>query len=240
MILPAAASAGALSDAEALAIVHKHCVMCHAAKPTHPAFAEAPNDVTLETLADLKKYARSDLRADRAEQGDAARQSDRHDRRRARRARPLAEGAAMSDAIKPWGRGATFALARLRVARRAIGGAAGADLVVRPEPRAFAEFQRRRRRHHADHRGIDAGRGGAARAVCRPHRRERRRLSRADLAETRRSGVRRRRHGGDDRRRRCAELAARAQSGHAVPAATSTPRRARAAGCSGCGSPSWC
>ena len=37
--------------------MRKHCVMCHAAKPTHPAFAEAPNDVTLETIADLKKHA---------------------------------------------------------------------------------------------------------------------------------------------------------------------------------------
>ena len=37
--------------------MHKHCVACHAAKPTHPAFAQAPNGVTLETIADLKKYA---------------------------------------------------------------------------------------------------------------------------------------------------------------------------------------
>jgi len=54
---PCAWAEGALSDAEALAIVHKHCVACHAAKPTHPAFQEAPNNVTLETIADLKKYA---------------------------------------------------------------------------------------------------------------------------------------------------------------------------------------
>lgn len=52
-----AADHGTLTDAEALAIVHKHCVACHAAKPTHPAFAEAPNGVVLESVADLKKYA---------------------------------------------------------------------------------------------------------------------------------------------------------------------------------------
>lgn len=59
ILLPAAASAGPLTDAEALALVRKHCVMCHAVKPTHPAFAEAPNRVTLETFADLKKHAKA-------------------------------------------------------------------------------------------------------------------------------------------------------------------------------------
>jgi uncharacterized membrane protein len=52
-----ALAAGAVSDAQALAIVHKHCVACHAAKPTHPAFQEAPNGVVLETVADLKKFS---------------------------------------------------------------------------------------------------------------------------------------------------------------------------------------
>ena len=59
IFLPAAASAGPLTDIEALALVRKHCVMCHAVKPTHPAFAEAPNNVALETLADLKKHAKA-------------------------------------------------------------------------------------------------------------------------------------------------------------------------------------
>ncbi|MGA2568399.1 MAG: c-type cytochrome [Pseudolabrys sp.] len=54
---PCAWAEGAVSDAEALAIAHKHCVTCHAAKPAHPAFQEAPNNVTLETIPDLKKYA---------------------------------------------------------------------------------------------------------------------------------------------------------------------------------------
>jgi uncharacterized membrane protein len=49
----------AVSDAEALAIVHKHCVMCHAVKPKHESFQEAPKNVTLETIADLKKYAQA-------------------------------------------------------------------------------------------------------------------------------------------------------------------------------------
>ena len=54
---PCAWGDGAVSDAEALAIVRKHCVSCHAANPTHPAFQEAPNNVTLETIADLRKHA---------------------------------------------------------------------------------------------------------------------------------------------------------------------------------------
>jgi len=37
--------------------VRKHCVMCHAVKPTHEAFPEAPKNVTIESVADLKKYA---------------------------------------------------------------------------------------------------------------------------------------------------------------------------------------
>jgi uncharacterized membrane protein len=46
-----------ITDAEALATVRKHCTVCHAAKPTHPAFDKPPNGVTLETIADVKKYA---------------------------------------------------------------------------------------------------------------------------------------------------------------------------------------
>ena len=38
-------------------MVLRHCVACHAAKPTHPAFDKPPNGVTLESIADLKKYA---------------------------------------------------------------------------------------------------------------------------------------------------------------------------------------
>ena len=46
-------------DAEALAIVRKNCVMCHAMKPTHESFQKAPKNVALETTADLKKHARA-------------------------------------------------------------------------------------------------------------------------------------------------------------------------------------
>ena len=47
----------AVDDSQVLAIVQKHCVMCHAAKPTHESFAEAPKNITLETIADIKKHA---------------------------------------------------------------------------------------------------------------------------------------------------------------------------------------
>jgi uncharacterized membrane protein len=53
----AVSTAGAVSDAEALAITARHCTMCHAAKPTHESFQEAPKGVTLQTIADLKRYA---------------------------------------------------------------------------------------------------------------------------------------------------------------------------------------
>ena len=51
------ALAGNTSDAEGLEIVQKHCVMCHADKPTHESFQEAPKKITLEAVADLIKYA---------------------------------------------------------------------------------------------------------------------------------------------------------------------------------------
>jgi uncharacterized membrane protein len=46
-----------VSDAEALAITNKHCTMCHAKKPTHEGFAEAPKGVWLETPEELRRYA---------------------------------------------------------------------------------------------------------------------------------------------------------------------------------------
>jgi len=48
--------AGAISDTEVLAIVNRHCLMCHAANPTHEGFREAPKNVILETVGDLRKY----------------------------------------------------------------------------------------------------------------------------------------------------------------------------------------
>lgn len=60
MVLIAAAPfsrALAVDDAEVLALVRKHCVMCHATKPTHESFREAPKNISLETVADIKKHA---------------------------------------------------------------------------------------------------------------------------------------------------------------------------------------
>ena len=44
-------------DAEAFAIAQKHCVMCHAKAPSHPAFNTPPKNVTLEGVADMKRYS---------------------------------------------------------------------------------------------------------------------------------------------------------------------------------------
>ncbi len=41
---------GRPTDAEILALMKAHRAMCHAAEPTHPAFATAPAGVCLETL----------------------------------------------------------------------------------------------------------------------------------------------------------------------------------------------
>lgn len=43
-------------DAEALAIIHKHCTMCHAAKPTYEGFEEPPKAIVLETIDDLRRF----------------------------------------------------------------------------------------------------------------------------------------------------------------------------------------
>jgi uncharacterized membrane protein len=58
------AVAGGVSDEEVVALAHKHCVMCHAAKPTKEGFAEAPKGVKLETVEEIKRYtAQIDLQA---------------------------------------------------------------------------------------------------------------------------------------------------------------------------------
>ena len=51
------ASGPAVTDTEILTLTAKHCTMCHAAKPRHESFTEAPKGVTLETVADLVRYA---------------------------------------------------------------------------------------------------------------------------------------------------------------------------------------
>ena len=45
------------SDADILAITHKHCVPCHAAEPTHPAFDKPPARIMLETIDQIRSYA---------------------------------------------------------------------------------------------------------------------------------------------------------------------------------------
>ena len=47
----------AVDDAEAQALVRKHCATCHANKPTHESVQEAPKNIALETIADIKKHA---------------------------------------------------------------------------------------------------------------------------------------------------------------------------------------
>ena len=51
------ADAGTVADTEALSIVSKHCVMCHAVKPGHESFQEAPKGIVLESVDDLRKHA---------------------------------------------------------------------------------------------------------------------------------------------------------------------------------------
>ncbi len=47
----------AVSDDEVIAISHKHCVSCHATKPTSQAFTEPPKGVVLETVDEMRRYA---------------------------------------------------------------------------------------------------------------------------------------------------------------------------------------
>jgi uncharacterized membrane protein len=46
-----------VSDGEVMAIVGKHCVMCHSAHPSHDGFDAPPKDVVLGALDDLRKHA---------------------------------------------------------------------------------------------------------------------------------------------------------------------------------------
>lgn len=49
--------AGAVDDDKVLALVRAHCATCHAANPTHESVQEAPKNIRLETLADIKTHA---------------------------------------------------------------------------------------------------------------------------------------------------------------------------------------
>lgn len=48
---------GPPTDAEILALMKTHCVRCHAAEPTHEAFAKAPAGVLLETIPQIAANA---------------------------------------------------------------------------------------------------------------------------------------------------------------------------------------
>jgi uncharacterized membrane protein len=52
-----AATGAVINDTEVLALSAKHCTMCHARKPTHESFKEAPKNVMLESTGDLRKHA---------------------------------------------------------------------------------------------------------------------------------------------------------------------------------------
>jgi uncharacterized membrane protein len=45
------------SDGEAMAIVGKHCVMCHADRPSHEGFDAPPKGIVLGSLDDLRKHS---------------------------------------------------------------------------------------------------------------------------------------------------------------------------------------
>jgi uncharacterized membrane protein len=52
-----ATGGGPVTDLDAQAIVGKHCLNCHSHHPSHPAFKEAPKNVVLESVADMRRYA---------------------------------------------------------------------------------------------------------------------------------------------------------------------------------------
>jgi uncharacterized membrane protein len=53
----AAAAAAPPSDAEILALIGKHCTQCHAAEPTHEAFAKPPKGIVLQTIEQISRNA---------------------------------------------------------------------------------------------------------------------------------------------------------------------------------------
>jgi len=58
LTMPATVSAkGSVSDTEVMEISQAHCVVCHARQPKHEAFKEAPKNVALENIDDMKRFA---------------------------------------------------------------------------------------------------------------------------------------------------------------------------------------
>ncbi len=47
-----------VSDDDIIAMTRKHCIMCHAQKPTHEGFDTPPKGLTLESLDEVRRYAR--------------------------------------------------------------------------------------------------------------------------------------------------------------------------------------
>ena len=85
-------SAGpAVTDIEALTIAAKHCVMCHSRNPVASCVQGAAEERRARDRSRNAPLRPANLYADRAESRHAARQPDRHDRRRAGCARPLGE-----------------------------------------------------------------------------------------------------------------------------------------------------
>jgi uncharacterized membrane protein len=54
----ATGAVGPVSDADVMVLMQKHCTTCHARRPTHESFKEPPKHVTLESVAELRQYAR--------------------------------------------------------------------------------------------------------------------------------------------------------------------------------------
>ena len=53
-----AQAASPMTDAEVVALAAKHCIMCHAEMPTDAAFDKPPKGIRLETIEQLRRYAK--------------------------------------------------------------------------------------------------------------------------------------------------------------------------------------
>jgi uncharacterized membrane protein len=51
-------AAPAPTDAEAVALAARHCTPCHSEMPTHAVFDKAPKGIKLETVEELRRYAK--------------------------------------------------------------------------------------------------------------------------------------------------------------------------------------
>src|ERR1700675_217041 len=53
-----AQAASPMTDAEVVALAAKHCTMCHSEMPTDEAFDKPPKGIRLETIEQLRRYAK--------------------------------------------------------------------------------------------------------------------------------------------------------------------------------------